>query len=61
MIKVVRVFVGREVVCVKECVIHGKNDPVSIRPIERMTTRFNEFSISRIHCDKFQPSRTSRT
>ncbi len=43
-----------------EKAVHGKNDPVPIRPIERMTTRFNEFSTSRIHCDKFQPSRTYR-
>ena len=47
-------------VFVKECAIHYQNDPVPIRPIERITTRFNEFSTSRIHCDKFQPSRTYR-
>ncbi len=43
-----------------EKAVHDQNDPVPIKPVKRITTRFYEFSTSRIHCDKFQPSRTYR-
>ena len=43
-----------------ENAVHDQNDPVPIKSVKRITTRFYEFSTSRIHCDQFHPSRPYR-
>ena len=36
-------FVGVGVEVINKCVIHAKNDPFPVQPMQKMNTKFNDF------------------